>query len=156
MISKNRNNKAVILNSSVMTEKCSKKDFILNSETFLNNVGIAFYFWTGERAKAGGQILGSVDKNLDEIIEIFGEDNLSNIYYTITSNPKLKLLPYRQFDLKKISKHNACYLLRDGHHDKYSGNNLRDISGDNHTFVAYCMSKKIRETTGYSDKNIHF
>jgi hypothetical protein len=147
-------NKTVLLSSFVLFEKCSKKDFISNSEKYLNSIGIGIYIWLKSKYVANGEEIthasASTPNNLNKLIEIYGLNVLYKFYKVITSNKKLKELPHLQYNLK--NKFKRAYLKFDGHHDLYQGNYIKDEFGQNHSFQIYCMTKNVLKSAGYVEE----
>jgi hypothetical protein len=151
--SKFKKEKPVILNCSVLVEKCSKKDFIYNSEHYLNNLGIGIYIFLSSKSSIHGyeNTYASVanKKNLSQLLNLYDINTLFDFYKVMTSNKKLKKLQHLQFNLER--KRKSAFLKRDSIHNDYSGNRIMDESGETHLFLINCMTKNILNIAGYKE-----
>lgn len=152
-----KNNKSIFLNRSVLFEKCSKKDYILNSEKYLNNIGIGIYIWIKDELSITGltntYASASTKDNLYDLIKIYSSDILCCFYKTIISNENLKQLPQTQFNLQYALSHHS-YLPEDKLYYKYVNNKIISNNNDSYGFQIYCMSKNIETIAGYKKNTI--
>lgn len=146
--SKNKKKAPVYLSSSVVFEKCDSKNFIKNSEIFLNSIGIGIFIFSEKKNLSETYSSPCTNRNLNQLIELYGEKILVDFYKTFTTNPKLKKLKQANYDSSIL---NPAYIHNeDKHHTKYIGNIMQDLFGDNKRFAIYCNSEKILKTAGYA------
>jgi hypothetical protein len=145
---------AVCLNSYVIFEKCSKKNFIYNSERYLNSIGIRIFIWEETIESYTGIKMSyastNVSKSLKNLIEIYGMDCLYDFYKLITSNDNLRHLPHCQNLLSNLGK--GATLPNDGYHSKYYRNSIEDKYGVCRSFLLYCTTKNILKSAGYNER----
>lgn len=149
-----KENRIFPLTRSVLIEKCSKKNFIYNSELYLNSLGIAFYIWAkSEHTDAGySRTFVSVSnyEYFETIIDIYGLNTLFDLYKEIISNEKLSHIPSLSYDT--IDFIEVAFLDST---TEFGRNLIQDKDGENHEFQIYCTTKKIRESAGYlSERNL--
>lgn len=142
------------LNSSVLIEKTSCKNYSISSEKFLNTLGISVYFLLKTKISIQGyeKTFGSIIKNSlsnheNQIEEIYGFDIIAKFYKKITSIEKIQKLPYCYFDYNKASKWGV--LMDDS---EYSTNRIMSKNGEYVDFKIYCMTRDIEEGAGFKDE----
>ena len=140
-----------ILTSSVLFEKCSKKQFILNSEKFLNSKGIAIFIFAYETINVGAYTIThySVNENcsLSFLMDSYGIDEIYNLYYNILLNERLFELKDCIFNLRNAHLKNNFY---ENNSKKYKLNNIFDKEGNKRNFHIHCMSKIIGKKANFS------
>ncbi len=151
---KSSNKKAIQLSRFVIIEKCSEKDFVLNSEKYLNSIGITLYIWTESNHSIHNLEMiytpATELKHLNKQIEVYGLTTLVDLYKTITSNSKLYNLPPFKYQINQMGK--SAFLRDDDYNNKYASNLLVDKLGHTFAFKIYCMTNKIIKTAGYGEE----
>lgn len=141
IINRSKNNKLVCLQSSVLVEKSNFKEFIINSERFLNNIGIAIYFpefdfrtlqWPETENLSYAALTNK--ENLDKLLEILDIQKLVQFYKSALSNARLSYLPHKKYNTKHLGVRV----------------DLQMPEFNNMDCLAFCINQKTAKSAGYS------
>lgn len=145
----NKNNFS--LKRFVIFEKCDTKNYIINSEKYLNGLGIAIYVLSEKSTTTLRTTYSSpsLSSNLNKLFKLYSFKALADFYKTFTSNPKLKKMKCNPYNLESLGC-KALITNENEHHKKYIGNLIQNELSNYEHFLICCNSNIILKMAGYT------
>lgn len=160
--SMNNRHKRFRLERTVIIEKFSRKDYILNANAYLWRLGIAIYMERerdftvighGSSKYSTSYLCPNIRSNLNELINIYGLEYIYNLFKTFATNRKLKKLRHNPIlsnqDPPQIE---GVIKSSDGHHINYYRGLIAKNSANKYLLLRFNSLRALNQA-GFEEKH---